>query len=182
MRLMLLMALGLLGCAHITTGAPETAPQALQAEQLLAIASAAEQVGDGLRAQQYLLAALHAGANQEHALPWLLRLYVTDSQYRLAIDTARDYLRAKPDAVELRLLLARLYEATQLEAGAVEEYERVITVAPNEARAHFALAALLHAQGNEPGRADQHFRSYLALAPQGENAKEARAALLQELP
>lgn len=170
------------GCAHLGSSAPETPAQPLTAEELLQIAGAAEQSGDGLRAQEYLLSALRAGVDQKRALPWLLRLYVADGQYRMAIDTTLDSLRAQPDDVDLRLLLAHLYEATELEAGAAEEYERVISAAPNDARAHFALAALLHEHGNEPGRADQHYRAYLALAPQGENAREARAALLTELP
>lgn len=176
------MLAALSGCAHVSAPTNFTAPQPLQAEELLAIASAAEQTGDGLRAQQYLLAALNAGISRERALPRLLRSYVADGQYRLAIDVARDFLRAKPDDVDLHLLLARLYEATELEAGAVEEYERIIAAAPSDARAHFALASLLHEHGSEPGRADEHFRAYLALAPRGEDARAARAALLKELP
>jgi hypothetical protein len=41
---------------------------------------------------------------------------------------------------------------------------------------------MLHERGREPGRADQHFRAYLSLEPHGDNAAEARAALLTELP
>lgn len=173
------------GCAHVGPGVKESAPASLQplaAEQLLVVARAAEQLGDGLRAQQYLLSALRAGAQPQRVLPWLLRLYVADGQYRLAIDTAREHLRVHPRDTGLRILLAGLYEATELEAVALEQYERVIASAPEDARAHFALAALLRERGREPGRADQHFRAYLALDPQGENADEARAALLTELP
>jgi tetratricopeptide (TPR) repeat protein len=171
------------GCAHVAATAQEPgAERPLEAEELLVVAAAAEQLGDGLRAQQYLLSALRVGADAQRALPWLLRLYVNDSQYRLAIDTAREYLRVHPRDTGLRMLLAGLYEATELEAGALEQYERVIATSPDEARAHFALASLLHERGREPGRADTHFRAYLSLDPRGENADEARAALLTELP
>ena len=171
------------GCAHVPASASEpTAERPLDAEELLVIAQVAEQMGDGLRAQQYLLSALRAGADARRVMPWILRLYVADSQYRLAIDTARDYLRVHPRDAGMRMLLAGLYEATELELGALDQYERVIAASPSEPRAHFALASLLHEQGREPGRADAHFRAYLALDPDGENADEARAALLTELP
>ena len=169
------------GCAHVS--APASEPERpLEAEQLLVVAGAAEQLGDRLRAQQYLMSALRAGAEPRRVLPWLLRLYVADSQYRLAIDTTREYLRVHPRDTGMRMLLAGLYEATELEVGALEQYERVIASAPDEPRAHFALASLLRERGREPGRADEHFRAYLSLDPRGENADEARAALLTELP
>lgn len=176
------LCLAAIGCAH--TGAAQLAnPTPVpNPEQLLEIARAADQLGDNLRAQQYLLAAARSGASPKLTLPLLLRSYVADGQYRLAIDTARDYLRAHPEDARLRLLLASLYEATQLEAAAIEQYERVLSELPSDADAHFALAELLHELGREPGRADQHFRAYLALAPHGDNAAEARASLLEELP
>lgn len=179
----LLAALG--GCAHLPAPAEpgeRDTPGSLSTDQLLSIASAAEQMGDGLRAQQYLRAASHAGASPERTLPWLLRLYVADGQYRLAIDAARDHLRSHPEQIELRLLLAGLYEVTQLDAAAVEQYERVLAQKPDESRAHYALAALLREHDREPGRVDAHFRAYLALEPDGPGSAEARTALLKELP
>ena len=175
------LALAASSCAHVNAPAREP-ERPLGAEQLLVVARAAEQLGDRLRAQQYLMSALRAGAEARRVLPWLLSLYVADNQYRLAIDTAREYLRVHPRDSGMRMLLAGLYEATELEVGALEQYERVIASAPNEPRAHFALASLLRERGREPGRADEHFRAYLSLDPRGENADEARAALLTELP
>jgi tetratricopeptide (TPR) repeat protein len=183
--LVMTLCLAAVGCAH--GAAPARDPgdfgaRPLTHTQQLAIAAAAEQVGDGLRAQQYLLAALRSGASAQRVLPWLLRLYVADGQYRLAIATARDHLRVHAGDTQLRLLLASLYEAAQQEELAVAQYERTIVDAPSDPRAHFALASLLRERGREPGRADQHFRAYLALAPRGADAAEARAALLTELP
>jgi Tfp pilus assembly protein PilF len=175
------LCLFLTGCAGTAhTATPANIPPPLQAAELLEIARRAEQLGDTLRAQQYLLAAARSGASAQQTLPWLLRLYIADGQYRLAIDTARETLRRHPEQHALRILLASLYEATDLDSAAVEEYERALQAQPDDARAHFALAALL--QPHEPGRADTHYRAYLALAPQGEDAARARAALLQELP
>jgi tetratricopeptide (TPR) repeat protein len=170
------------GCAHsLAAGSPDQTP-ALTADQLMSVAAAAEQLGDRLRAQQYLLAARKAGADPTLVLRRSLRLYVADGQYRLAIDSVQDHLRSHPQQRELRFLLAQLYEATQLDAAAMAEYERVLALEPSEPRAHFALATLLRERAHDPVRADQHYRAFLALAPDAADAPEARSHLLQELP
>jgi tetratricopeptide (TPR) repeat protein len=171
------------GCAHTATPvAPHTEVPELQVNQLLEVAALAERRGDPLRAQQYVLAARKAGADADKTLPWLLRLYIQDNQYRAAIEAAKEQLRHHPEQSELRMLLAGLYEATDLDVAAVEQYERVLVTRPSDAHAHFAMATLLHENGHEPGRADEHFRAYLALEPQGANAAQARSLLLKELP
>ncbi|MET0389021.1 MAG: tetratricopeptide repeat protein [Polyangiales bacterium] len=171
------------GCAHGRPVPDSAAPDAeLGADQLLEVAVLAERIGDGLRAQQYLLSARERGADDNKTLPWLLRLYVADGQYRAAIDTARASLEQHPDQLPLRMLLASLYEATALDIDAIDQYERVLSRAPSEPRAHYALASLLHRHQQERLRADQHFRAYLALEPDGPHAERARSLLLKELP
>lgn len=179
-----LLMLVLAGCAHGGALAPEPGAPAARptAAQLLQIAQVMEASGDTLRAQQYVLAALASGADQPSTVRWLIRLYVADSQYRLAIDRAEDQLRRRPNDLGLRMLLASLYDATELDLAAAEQYERVLAIAPNQAQAHFALGSLLHGLGQDAGRADEHFRAYLALEPHGRDAQEARALLLRELP
>jgi len=115
-------------------------------------------------------------------LPWLLRLYVQDGQYRSAIDRAREALRTRDDDVQLRLLLATLYRATNLDASAVEQYERILREAPTLPRAHLELAMLLHDSGQDSARADQHFRTFLSLAPDAPEARDVRSRLLKEVP
>ena len=175
----------LLGCAH-AHGSPSSSPRAdgtaLSPDQMIAIAHELERRGDPQRAQQYVRRAISAGAPEGRLMPWLLRLCVADGQYRLAADYAEDYLRSHPEADELRLLLAALYEAVGRDAAAIEQYERVLARHPDEARAHFALATLLHDGGLGAAEADAHYRAYLALEPHGTQAAEARALLLKELP
>jgi tetratricopeptide (TPR) repeat protein len=154
----------------------------LDASELLAVASVLEQSGETMRAQQYLQQALRQGAAPKLAVPRLLRLYVADGQYRLAVDQAENYLRVHPRDRDVRRFLAALYGALDCHAQAVEQYARVLAAAPKDAQAHFALASTLHESGQEPLRADQHFRAYLALDPQGAHAEEARSLLLTELP
>jgi tetratricopeptide (TPR) repeat protein len=181
MLLALLLTLAAASCAPTALTTRHDAQPALTREQVLAVAELAERTGDNLRAQQYLLTALKAGAAPELVLPRLLRLYVADGQYRLAIDTLKDFLRHHPQHYRLRLLLADLYAATQLTAAAAGEYERVLAAAPAYARAHFSLASLLYEAG-DAGRADPHYRAYLASAPHGRHADEARSHLSEWLP
>lgn len=169
------------GCAHTTlTRGPER--ENLSPEQLVQVAEAAEQMGDTLRAQQYLGAALRAGADETKVLPKLLVLYVSDGQYRVAIEHCEHYLRRHPNDQKVRLLLSTLHTAVGDHEGAISQYERVLAAAPNDAYAHFALASILHEQGGASLRADEHFRTYLELAPNGEHAAEARGLLLKRVP
>lgn len=158
------------------------APRDLTASELMQVAEGAEQMGDTLRAQQYLNAALRAGANEAVVVPKLLRLYIADGQYRVAVEQCEHYLRRHPDDREIRLLLSTLYTAVGENERAVEQYESVLTDAPDDAYAHYALASLLHDQGGASLRADAHFRAYLRIAPRGEHAVEARGLLLKGVP
>jgi tetratricopeptide (TPR) repeat protein len=169
------------GCAHgaLGQGAETREPTA---EQFVQVAEAAEQMGDTLRAQQYLGAALRAGGDETRIMPKLLVLYIGDGQFRVAIEQCEHYLRRHPHDGKVRLLLSTLYTAVGDHEGAVAQYERVLDAAPGDAYAHFALASLLHEQGGASLRADEHFRAYLALAPEGEHAAEARGLLLKRLP
>jgi tetratricopeptide (TPR) repeat protein len=169
------------GCAHTAlTRGPER--EDLSGEQLVQVAQAAEQMGDTLRAQQYLGAALRAGAEESRVLPKLLLLYVSDGQYRVAIEHCEHYLRRHPNDQKVRLLLSTLHTAVGDHEGAITQYERVLSAAPGDAYAHFALASVLHEQGGSSLRADEHFRTYLELAPDGEHAAEARGLLLKRVP
>jgi tetratricopeptide (TPR) repeat protein len=109
-------------------------------------------------------------------------MYVADGQYRLAIDLAENFLRTHPRDRSVRLFLGTLYAALASEAKAIEQYARVLAEAPDDAQTHFALASTLHQSGRERARADEHFRAYLALEPEGPHAEEARSLLLTELP
>jgi tetratricopeptide (TPR) repeat protein len=176
----LMCALWLGGCAtasHARGGELDK----LSAAQLLAVAAALEQSGDTVRAEQYLQQALKQGAPASAVVPRLLRLYVADGQYRLAIDQAENYLRNHPRDRGVRLFLGTLYGALGQELNALSQYERVLAEAPKDAQAHFAMASVLHETGREHARADRHFRTYLELEPRGPHAEEARSLLLTPL-
>lgn len=175
----------LVGCTHGMEGARavrDGTPRDPGADDFVAVAEAASRMGDNLRAQQYLTAALRAGADERTVVPRLLALYVEDGQYRLAIDAAEHFMRRHPEARDVRLLLSTLYTAVGENDRAIAGYERILDATPGDAYAHFALASLLHDQGGASLRADEHFRAYLALAPEGEHAAEARGLLLRGVP
>jgi tetratricopeptide (TPR) repeat protein len=175
----LLCATWLCGCA--TASRPRGSMDRLSAAQLLAVADALEQSGDTVRAEQYLQQALKLGAPARAVVPRLLRMYVADGQYRLAIDQAENHLRKHPRDHGVRLFLATLYGALGQELHALRQYERVLAEEPKDAQAHFAMASVLHEAGHEHARADEHFRAYLALEPYGAHAEEARALLLSDV-
>lgn len=174
------LALLLTGCAH--AAAAHSEPPRPTAEQLYAVARVSEQRGDVLRAQQYYIAALEAGYDSRVLMPHLLGLYIADGQYRLAIARAKETLDLHGEDLSLRMLLAELYRAAELDVPAEREYQRVLDEQPNNARAHFQLASLLQHAGRDPGRADGHLRAFLALEPEGPSADDARGRLMKELP
>lgn len=152
------------------------------AKQLVEIADVLTARGDSVRAQQYLLRAQQLHAPESVVLPRLLRLYVADGQYRLAIEHAEHSLHRHPRDAELREFVATLYAAIGQVDHALAQYEAVIARTPDNADVHYAIASLLRRSGSELARASDHYRAYLALAPEGEHAEEARAGLLAELP
>lgn len=183
--LLLATAVFAAGCGAAAPPRPPAAGLAageLSAAQLVEIAAALELRGDTLRAGQYLSLALERGAEAERIVPRLLRLYVRDGQYRLALDLAENHLRRHPRDLRTRFFLGTLCMGLGMSARAAEHYERVIAADGARADAHFALASLLRAEGRDLGRADTHFRAYLRLSPAGVHAEEARGALLTELP
>lgn len=181
----LVMALLILfaGCgAPLQSRAVATADApALTAAQLIEIGRAFDQRGDSVRAEQYWMRALEAGAPARAVLPLLLSSYIRDRQYRLAIERAQDYLRRHPRDLDLRLLLGSLHEAIGGLQQAIDEYQRVVERRPAHPDSHYALASALLQQGHDRARADAHFRRYLELAPAGLYAERAEGALMKEL-
>lgn len=157
----------------LATARSERAP-----DKLVARGRAFARVGDLMRAQEYLAAALDAGADSGRVLPELLRVCVAAHQYRAAIDYATPYLDRQPGDVRLRFVVAELRVGVGDTSGARADLEKVLAAEPSDAGTHFAYGRLLHDEGNLL-EADREFRAYLRLAPSGEHADEARASLLR---
>jgi Tfp pilus assembly protein PilF len=139
-------------------------------------------VGDLTRAEQYLSAALDAGADSSDVLPILLRVCIAAKRYQVAIDYAAPVLQKHPDDYRLRFVVASLRENVGDAKVAREELESIVTAAPSEPDPHYALAVILRDDARDVVGADAQFREYLRLAPGGSHAEEARASLLKVVP
>lgn len=158
-------------------GSPGDPLKSVPAAELYRRGIALGQAGDLIRAEQYLAAAIDRGYPAEQALPPLMRVCLASSRLRAALSHAEPYLEEHPDAWSLRFLVASI----QLGIGNVDEartsLERVIRDAPDQPDAYFLLGVLLRDDVGDRAGAEKRFERYIELAPQGQHASEARAAL-----
>jgi tetratricopeptide (TPR) repeat protein len=68
-------------------------------------------VGDHTRAEEYLAAALDAGANPREVLPLLVDVCVRTGRYRSAIQHGENQLRKHPNDLRTRVMVGALYVA-----------------------------------------------------------------------
>lgn len=176
----------LLGCAQTPAEKTEADLRTMQSEQtpdkLVERGRAFAAIGDPTRAEDYLSAAIDAGADARKVMPLLLDVCVRNGRYRSAIQHAENHLRKHPNDVGTRLVLASLYIAIGEVQGGRAALEQVLVARPDEAQAHYVLAVVARDHDNDPREADKHFREYLRIKPGGEHAEEARANLLQRMP
>jgi tetratricopeptide (TPR) repeat protein len=183
--LFLLLTLTATGCASAPKRPAREDARDLRSgqstEQLVERGRLFATLGDSTRAEQYLTAALEAGARPEAVLPSLLRACIESRRYRVAAEYVGEYLRRNPDSVPLRLLHGMLEAAVGDRAVAFREYESVLRIRPDDSEGHYAMAILLRDAMDDPAGADEHFRAYLRIAPDGAHAAEARASLIEHV-
>lgn len=121
-----------------------------EAGRLLAEGKRAAERGDGVRAEQYLGAAVRSGHAPEEALGLLLAICLSNAHVRAALAFAESRLGASPDDVRLRYLVATLKHSLKDEAGARRELEVVLEQDPAHESARFLLASLEREQSNAP--------------------------------
>jgi len=151
------------------------------ADRLVQRGSAFADVGDTTRAQQYLEAALDNGAKEADVVPMLVSVCVRDGRYRLAVEYARRYLAREPGDMRMHFVLGTLYAGLGESNDAQREFELAVRVERDNPELHYSLAVLMRDQKADLLAADRHFREYLRLAPSGDHAEEARAAMLQSV-
>jgi Tfp pilus assembly protein PilF len=176
-----------LGCGPATSAQKAQADMATMhkeqtADKLLDRGRGFAAIGDTTRAEEYLAAALEAGADPKETLPILLQVCVQTGRYRSAIQHAENHLRRHPDDVRTRFVLGTLQAAVGDAKEAHATLKVVVGRRPNDSKAHYALAVLARDGENDLVTADQHFREYLRIEPNGDHAEEARASLLQKVP
>ena len=132
-------------------------------------AEAVEQYRETLRLRPaYTAAALNLGA----------ALYA-EKRYAEAIDVYREALARDARSEATRNNLAEAYRAAGARDQARREFERLLKDNPDYAPAHYGLGVLLDDERGDRQRAAEHYRRYLALAPQAADAQQVRQWLQQ---
>jgi tetratricopeptide (TPR) repeat protein len=139
---------------------------------------AAAALGDLTRAEQYLVAAIKAGADERKVIQPLLVACITDQRFPAALDYAEQYLYRHPNDLDVRFVAGTLHAVLGQPAKARQLLETVTRGRPESAEAHYALATVLR-QGGDVSQADRHDIEYLRLDPEGAHAAQARARLTQ---
>jgi tetratricopeptide (TPR) repeat protein len=160
----------------------ETLKEEHAPDKLMARGRAFASIGDYTRAEQYISAAMQAGADEAVALPILLRVCVQQQRYRAALSHAQPRLEKRPEDFRLRFVVGSLYATIGDRTMAWEHLMQVSQEQPDFAEVHFALGMLWLSGESDPVSADEHFREYLRLEPEGEHASEARSHLLRATP
>jgi Flp pilus assembly protein TadD len=132
---------------------------------------------DYVRAEQYFVASMQRGFDENRIMPLLLAACVRSSRLSAALGYAEPYLDRHPDAWSLRLLVATIHMGLGETAEARSELVRVTEDAPTDATAHYMLAVLSRDELRDDAAAEASFRRYLELEPEGEHANEARSAV-----
>ena len=173
-------------CATSRNGArtePSGDPVAgVPAQELFDAGVILARAGDHIRAEQYLVAAMHRGIPEARALPLILEVCVRSSRLRAAVSYASPYLENHPEDWRLRYLVGTILAGLGENAAARHHLEAVLAANDANANVHYAMATLLRDSYNDPRAADGHFRRYLELEPAGPHAEEARAGLLRQVP
>jgi Tfp pilus assembly protein PilF len=143
---------------------------------------AAAVAGDASRAEQYFSAAMVAGGDTKRLTERLMHICITEKRYPVAVSYAESYLVRNPKDAAIRYAMGTIYMALGETGKAIDALERSVEDKPELADAHYALASALQSRGMDPVRADEHFRTYLRLSPQGPYAENARGGLLKSVP
>jgi tetratricopeptide (TPR) repeat protein len=176
LRSLTLVSLGLLpllGCASNRVVLREDLNRAAlerDPEKLRKTGESWAALGEPGRAAQYFELAIDNGADEARVFPRRLEMLVRDKQYRAASLAAENHLRKHPADVSLRFVAGTLHASLGDAVSARRDFEEVIAREPSNADDKGDLVA-----------ADEHFRQYLKLSPDGAHAEEARGLLLSSV-
>lgn len=184
-----LAAFATLGCGGPRSKAVDAADQVAKGyapARLLELGRLHRRIGDSTRAEQEfaaVLASREATVDERRvALREVLATCIEAQRLRVAIDYAEPELERNPRDVALLRLFASLLSATGDAARARVVYETLVELAPRDGDAAIGLARVFRDQLADRAAATQHFERYLALAPEGPYAAEARAFLTGPTP
>lgn len=159
----------------------ETSRKESEPSLLVAKGRAYSRTGDYARAAQYLRAALLQHGDASVILPLLVAVEIKDQSYRAAMQHLEDRLRTHPSDVHARFVLGSLLAALDRPKEAERELVRLLARAPRHAEATFALGVVYRDGLGDHQRADDCFRRYLAIEPDGRHREEAMSSTLTSI-
>jgi Flp pilus assembly protein TadD len=178
---LLLLGSGCAASAALPAEGPDNADPAAATRELVGKANTAATTGDMTRAEQYLVAALGSGGDEQRVMKRLLVVCVASQRYAVAAMYAEQYLYRHPNDALIAHAAATLHLALGERARARTLLEEVVDERPGWPEPHFALASVLRDDGARAD-ADRHDQTYLALAPNGPLAEVARTRIERATP
>jgi tetratricopeptide (TPR) repeat protein len=163
----------LLGCATARP-APSNAASVAGGELVQRGVELARQ-GDDLGAEQYFDAAIKAGYPAPAATRLMVSSCLAGGRLERARSHAQRYVDRHPEDWIFHHMLASIEFAEGNGGQARAVLELLLDEHPEHAPSHFLLGLVLRDQLGELDGARAAFEGYLALAPEGEHADEARA-------
>jgi predicted Zn-dependent protease len=155
---------------------PEVHPE-IASEELFTRGVALARNGQLIRAEQYLYLAMQSGYSEMRILPLLLKICLSTSRMRTALNYAQPYLTRHPESWMLRYLVASIYLALEQPLEARDQLSRVVRDFPAHAPAYYLLAVISRDVLNDDASTRRHFNAYLQYDPMGTHAGEANAWL-----
>jgi tetratricopeptide (TPR) repeat protein len=150
------------------------------AEQLYARGLALADQGEYVPAEHFLQAARARGYAEGSVVKQLVKVCLASSRFDSALGYAEPYVESHPEDWRLRQVVATIHFAKGDGPAARRELEEVLAREPAHPDGHYLLALVLRDDYGDPGTAKLSFERYLALAPRGSHAAEARAWLRQQ--
>lgn len=155
--------------------APRTMP--LDAAALARHGLMLAQHGEDFAAEQYLEAARKAGYPEQEAVRQLVGVCLQAGRIERGLTHAESYLEQNPDDWVMRHLVASMLFAKGDDLRARHELETLLAEHPEHAESQFLLGVVLRDRYSDVAATRGAFERYLALAPTGTHAGEARGFL-----
>lgn len=149
------------------------------AEPVYNLALLHQHQGDDARAAQLLEEAARIDETDPRPLEYLAQLYVERKQWRNARRSLYAALDRKPDSARALTALAVIDLDTTGPEKSVESHLLALEKNPRYAPALFNVGLIYLTRLQDPARAKEYFKRYLAQKPTGPTADFARAALAQ---
>jgi tetratricopeptide (TPR) repeat protein len=195
--LCLLLCAGILG-AQNQTSAASNAPARAEAYYHFAMAHLYEQLAREHRSTEYVNRAIEeyklaiaADPSSEYLSSQLVDLYAQIGRLNDAVREAEAVLEREPHNVQMRRVLGRIFRGYLADPGqgrlneellrrAIEQYEKIIEIDPNDSESHLHLGNLYRV-ARDSVKAERAFKAALEQDPNSEEALTGLASLYAEL-